>query len=117
MKTSEKNRGRFSEERVIFILILILCAHIGIRILAAPHKAPVKVYTETQPALSARIDLNSATVDELAMLPGIGPVKARQITDYREEHGDFTSIDELLNIKGFGRKTIDEIAGMLQVIK
>jgi len=55
------------------------------------------------------IDLNSADISELTLLPRIGPVLAERITVYRKEHGAFKSIEDLQMVRGVGPKTIDEI--------
>lgn len=55
------------------------------------------------------IDLNAATEAELDGLPGIGPSKAKAILAYREEHGHFRSVDELLEVKGIGPKLLERI--------
>jgi competence protein ComEA len=55
------------------------------------------------------IDINSATVEELDNLPGIGTVKAQSIVTYRETHGDFTSLDDLLNVPGIGAALLEQI--------
>ena len=49
---------------------------------------------------SARLDLNKATVRELELLPGIGPVRARKIIDYRAAHGPYASPSELQKVPG-----------------
>lgn len=58
----------------------------------------------------ALVNLNSATAEELDMLPEVGPVTAQAILDYRTEHGGFGSVDELLDIEGIGEKTLEKIA-------
>ena len=52
-------------------------------------------------ALTA-IDLNTASVDDLTVLPDLGEVLARRIVAYRNEHGHFSTVDELMNIEGIG---------------
>ena len=68
------------------------------------QSAPDDVYTT-----DGLLDLNSAGKDELILLPGIGEVLADRIIDYREEHGGFKSIEELLLIKGIGEKKYAEL--------
>ena len=57
----------------------------------------------------ARISLGTATLEQLDTLPGIGPVTAQAILDHRTEHGPFTSVDDLLDVKGIGEKTLSDI--------
>ncbi|QRN41308.1 MAG: helix-hairpin-helix domain-containing protein [Neisseriaceae bacterium] len=52
----------------------------------------------------ATINLNSATKKELEMLVGIGAVKAKAIINYRREHGQFTSVEEIMKVPGIGKK-------------
>lgn len=56
---------------------------------------------------AAPVDLNTADAKTLAALDGIGPQKAQAIIDYRQEHGPFKSVDDLLKVKGIGKKTLD----------
>lgn len=53
-------------------------------------------------ALTAPVHLNTATLDQLEQLPGVGPALAQRVLDWRTEHGRFTSIDDLQQVKGFG---------------
>lgn len=53
-----------------------------------------------------KVDLNSATAEELATLPGIGPALAARILSWREENGGFTSADDLVDVPGLGEKTV-----------
>ena len=55
------------------------------------------------------ININSASVDELMLLDGIGETKANAIVEYRNANGYFTSVDELLNVSGIGEKTLEKI--------
>ena len=61
------------------------------------------------PIGSGRISLNTATVEELDTLQGIGPVKAEAIVEYRETNGLFRSLEDLLQVNGIGEKTIEQI--------
>jgi competence protein ComEA len=63
------------------------------------------------PSPAAPVDLNSATVEQLDTLPGVGPVTAQKIVDYRSEHGPFRSVDELDAIPGIGPARIENLRG------
>lgn len=56
------------------------------------------------------VNLNAATQAELEGLPGVGPVTAGKILQWREEHGRFTAVDDLLEVDGIGEKTLADIA-------
>lgn len=55
------------------------------------------------------IDLNAADTYDLDRLPGIGPAKAEAILAYREEHGPFQSVDDLLSVSGIGEVTLENL--------
>jgi competence protein ComEA len=63
------------------------------------------------PTRAGPVDLNSATVEQLDALPGVGPVTAQKIVEYRAEHGPFTSVDQLDAISGIGPARIDNLRG------
>lgn len=55
------------------------------------------------------VNVNTATVEELIGVEGIGPTLAERIVEYREEHGPFQSVEELDNVKGIGPSLIENI--------
>ena len=64
----------------------------------------------TGPAGSeALVNLNTATLDELETLPGIGEVLGQRIIDYREEHGPFQTVEDLLDVSGIGDSRLADI--------
>ncbi|PST48235.1 competence protein ComEA [Bifidobacterium callitrichos] len=68
-----------------------------------PAPAPAPDPTDT------RVDLNTATLEQLDSIPGIGPVTAQKILDHRRKIGRFTSVDQLLDVSGIGAKTLEKI--------
>lgn len=62
-----------------------------------------------------KININQATQEEIEQLDGIGPGKASAIIEYREEHGRFESVEDLLNVRGIGEKTLDGIEDDIHV--
>jgi competence protein ComEA len=65
------------------------------------------------PAVSGKINLNTADVAVLETLPGIGPVLAQRIVDYRQEHGTFAQIEDLMNVSGIGQRTFDNLRDLI----
>ncbi|MEW5784727.1 MAG: helix-hairpin-helix domain-containing protein [Bacillota bacterium] len=63
----------------------------------------------------AKVNINRATVEELATLPGIGPVRAQRIFDYRAQHGFFTDPRELMDVSGIGEGIYQNIADLITV--
>jgi competence protein ComEA len=64
---------------------------------------------------SGPLDLNSATADQLEALPGIGPVLAQHILDWRTAHGSFHSVDQLKDVSGIGDSTFADLAPLVTV--
>jgi competence protein ComEA len=80
----------------------------GEQIIVGPAAAPAGTSTSGAGAAD-RISLGSATLEQLDTLPGIGPVTAQAIIDHRTEHGPFTSVDDLLDVKGIGEATLADL--------
>ena len=72
--------------------------------------APTEGPTEPGP-----LDLNHATAQELTTLPGIGEVLAQRIVDYREAHGPFRSVDELIAVEGIGEGKLEKLRELVTV--
>jgi len=64
---------------------------------------------------SAKVNINTATVEELMSLKGIGEKKAKSIVEYREEIGSFATIDELKGVKGIGDKVFNKIKNRIAI--
>jgi competence protein ComEA len=60
------------------------------------------------------VHLSTATLEQLDALPGIGPVTAQKILDYRQQHGAFASVDELDAIPGIGPARIEQLRGLVE---
>ena len=76
-------------------------------IAAAPHL--VHAQEQSSAAAKTTVNLNTATLDQLTALPGIGPKTAELILQYRTKNGGFKKIEELMNIKGIGEKSFLKI--------
>lgn len=79
---------------------------------------PVVVNVVSEEASSSPewpVNLNTATLEQLDTLPGIGPVTAQAILDYREENGPFTSVEELEQVYGIGEKTLEKLRDSVTV--
>jgi competence protein ComEA len=75
--------------------------------------APSKTAVTLTPTPKYPININKATLEELQLLPGIGEVKARSIITYRQEHGPFANLDEILNVPGIGPGILSAIEGLV----
>jgi len=60
-------------------------------------------------SLYAAVDLNTASVTELQAVKGIGASKAEAIVKHRKQHGPFKRVEELDQVKGFGKKTVERL--------
>ncbi len=70
--------------------------------------------TASQASPSGRIDLNSATVEQLRSLPNIGEVRAQAIVAFRDTRGPFTEVDDLLLVSGIGPETVAALRDLVE---
>ena len=78
-------------------------------------KTPKKSSKKSKKATTGKININTATAKELALIPGIGPVTAKSIIAYRKKNGKFKSTKDLLNVKGIGEKTMKKMKSQLKL--
>src|SRR3982074_1640725 len=90
--------------RLIFGLLMLCFVAEGIS--AATKKPPLKP-----------ININTANSEELQQVPGIGPATAEKILQMRKSYGAFKSVDDLLAIRGIGRKRLDKMRKYLTIRK
>ena len=109
----------------IFVLVafcLIFAAFLGGYALGRnSHSAPVQIQSPTTHAATQgtsagqKLNINTATIPELDQLPGIGPVLAQRIVDYRTTYGGYKAVEELLKVNGIGDAKLMEIIDLITV--
>ena len=92
--------------KTLIVCVLALC--LGLTVSSISVMAQ-----KAAPAATEKVSLNSATVEQLQSLPGIGPSIAKSIVDHRTKIGKFSRIEELLNVKGVGEKKFQKIKDRL----
>jgi competence protein ComEA len=79
-----------------------------------PERAPPAAAPGSSPGAPAGpVHLNSATVEQLDALPGVGPVTAQKIVDYRQAHGAFGAVDDLDSIPGIGPARLEQLRDLV----
>ena len=82
--------------------------------IVVPVRAPAVAGGGSEPSAPAGpVHLNTATLEDLDALPGVGPVTAQKILDYLQQHGAFASVDELDAIPGIGPKRLDQLRDLV----
>ncbi len=94
---------------LLFIAILILCGatlkFFKVRLYGQPEQAYDQVYS----GKAVLIDINTASQEELEIIPGIGPELANRILEYRVQNGQFQTLQDLHKVKGIGDKKLQAI--------
>ena len=70
---------------------------------------------QTQKPTGDKVNLNTATLEELQKLPRVGPKVAQRIIDFRKQNGSFKKIEEIMKVRGIGEKTFARMKDMLTV--
>jgi competence protein ComEA len=97
----------------IILAGLLALFTLGATPLARADAAPAATAAEKQPLATGTVNINTATEMELSNLPGVGASKAANVVTYRQHHGNFTKVDDLMKVKGFGRKNFARIRPLL----
>ena len=79
------------------------------------EKNDLEISKETTVVNTKLISLNEATVDEFVNLPGIGITYAQRIIEYRETNGSFTSVEDLVKVRGIGDKTLEKLKPFIKL--
>jgi len=98
--------------------VFAVCMTLVVVLLAAALPAAAAGKADNGSEKSAQkvvVDINSATVTELTELPGIGPAMAQRIVEFREQHGDFKRVEDLLKVKGIGEKSFAKLRPSIKV--
>lgn len=80
----------------------------------SPTTAAVSTAAQAHPP-QGKLDPNRATAEELQALPGIGPVLAQRVIEQRTTHGPFHTVDDLRDVKGIGKKRMDQLRPLIMV--
>ena len=98
-------------KRLVGMVLAVVCLSLTFTPMARAAVAQAPVVSKVE----AAVNLNTASVKELQSLPGIGKVTAERIVAFRTEKGIFTSPEDLLKVKGVGKKTLEKIRGQIAV--
>ena len=94
--------------------------HSNVELSRLPKPTTAPAPSGTQPVtlpqqIMGKININTATIDQLMLLPGIGQVLAQNIIDYRNTHGNFQKTADLLLVEGIGEQRLDSIIDLITV--
>lgn len=82
---------------------------------ATPPDAPASPDAPAAEAAGGGVDLNTADIAALVKLPGVGEATAKRIIEYREANGPFRTVDDLVKVRGIGKKTLEKLRSAIRV--
>lgn len=113
---------RFTAARLLFAACVFLCAAIPIyqgvdhllslrrdTLTVSAETAALRVLPPEDAPENGKININSATLDDLTRVPGIGPALAQSILDFRDAVGGFRFLEEALDVSGIGQKRLEAL--------
>jgi len=106
-----------SDQQIVVLICLLLVAWVGIRQLELSRWSRQEIELRHQQPLELAyiVDLNTANWLEFSLLEGIGEVLGKRIVSYRDDHGPFTTIEQIREVRGIGEKTYARIAPHLTI--
>jgi competence protein ComEA len=104
-----KRAGGATPKADLALINLAAPAADGVQVVVPRRAPPNDTTAPAGEAPEGPLRLNTATLDQLDALPGVGPVTAQRILDYREEHGAFASVDDLDAVPGIGPARLEQL--------
>jgi competence protein ComEA len=86
--------------------VMVILAVVAVAPALAQEAQPA---TPKKPTLEGKLNINTATVEQIDMLPGMSKKKAEAVVEYRTANGNFKTLEDLMKVKGIKQKTIDRI--------
>jgi competence protein ComEA len=99
-------------KRMNLAWVMLICLSLALTPLSALAQ---QSKSSPKAASTEKVNLNSATAEQLQTLPGVGPSIAKRILDHRTKNGKFNKIEEILNVKGIGEKKFQKMKDRLVV--
>ncbi len=96
-------------------LLLVLLVTLTITMPATLTFGATKSNKDTTVMLTEKVNINTSSEEILTTVPGIGPKKAKSIYTYREQNGNFIAVEDLVNIKGIGEKSLAKMKPYLTI--
>ncbi|HOC19491.1 MAG TPA: helix-hairpin-helix domain-containing protein [Vicinamibacterales bacterium] len=100
--------------RLAALMLAALLLVPAVSLAQAPGQAAPPAASKTAPAATP-VNLNTATVEQLDGLPGIGRAMATRILEYRQKAGGFKKVEELMNVRGIGEKNFLKLKPLVTV--